>query len=299
MLGRIESTSSDIVERQLADRLAAIEGCMQADAVAYVGPIAEIGHEVLRSAIEALHGPGRRTPKPKIAVVLETTGGYMESAERLARLFRHHYRRVEFVVPDFAMSAGTVLVMSGDAIHMDYSAILGPIDPQVPRPGGTGEFIPALGYLEQFARLVKKSERGELTTAELLYMIQSFNPAELYRYEQERELSVELLKQWLVKFKFKNWRSTATHGRPVNRKMKVERAEQIARRLNDTSHWHSHGRGIPMETLQRDLKLVIEDFGRDATLGPAIRDYHRLLRDYMLRLGLSFAWHTREGLHGI
>ncbi|HYN50778.1 MAG TPA: hypothetical protein VES62_07615 [Thermoleophilaceae bacterium] len=295
-----ESDSSGIVERQLAERLGTVEKTMQADALTYVGPIAEAGHDILRDSVEALRGrrKPRRLPSPKLVVILETAGGYMESAERMARLFRHHYRRVEFVVPDFAMSAGTVLAMSGDEIHMDYSSILGPIDPQVPRPGGN-DFVPALGYLEQFRRLVEKSANNQLTTAELLYMIQSFNPAELYRYEQERELSVELLIEWLVKYKFKNWKTTATHGWPVTRKMRTDRAEQIARMLNETETWHSHGRGIPRETLQRKLKLVIADFGADATLGPAVRDYHRLLRDYMGRLGLTYAWHTREGLHGI
>jgi hypothetical protein len=42
-----------------------------------------------------------------------------------------------------------------------------------------------------------------LTTAELFYLVQSFDPVELYGYEQERELSIELLKGWLQNCKFK------------------------------------------------------------------------------------------------
>lgn len=120
-------------------------------------------------------------------VILETEGGYIEVAQRIAETLRHHYKRVEFVVPNFAMSAGTVLVMSGDAIHMDYFSILGPIDPQVDNVNG--QQVPALGYLVQYDRLLKKAQQGTLNTAEITFLIEKFDPAELYRYEQARELS--------------------------------------------------------------------------------------------------------------
>ncbi len=113
------------------------------------------------------------------------------------------------------MSAGTVLVMSGDSIYMDYSSALGPIDPQIQRAGGNA-LVPALGYLEQYDRLIKKSANGTLTSAELAYLIDKFDPAELYYYEQARELSIALLKEWLVKYKFKNWTTTQTKEKARN-----------------------------------------------------------------------------------
>lgn len=131
------------------------------------------------------------------------------------------------------MSAGTVLVMSGDAIHMDYASTLGPVDPQV--KNRADQWVPALGYLEQYARLARKSEDGTLTTAELTYLIQNFDPAELYQYEQERDLSIALLQEWLVDYKFKNWKKTETTATTVTQKMRRERAIEIARKLNDTN----------------------------------------------------------------
>ena len=77
--------------------------------------------------------------------------------------------------------------MAGDAIWMDYASTLGPIDPQIRR---NGQYVPALGYLEQYQRLVDKSANGDLTTAELAYLVQNFDPAELFQYEQERDLSI-------------------------------------------------------------------------------------------------------------
>lgn len=179
------------------------------------------------------------------------------------------------------MSAGTILVMSGDSIYMDYFSILGPVDPQVERPGG--QLMPALGYLIQYERLVEKSRKGKLTTAELNYLIERFDPVELYAYEQARELSKTLLNEWLVKYKFKNWTKTETHHKRVTGAMKKRRASEIASKLNETEYWHSHGRGISMEVLRRDLNLKIDDFGADSNLSEMVRSYHKLLTDYMMR----------------
>jgi hypothetical protein len=185
------------------------------------------------------------------------------------------------------------LVMAGDAIWMDYASTLGPIDPQVMNKAG--QWVPALGYLEQYNRLVEKSAEGSLTTAELAYLIQNFDPAELYQYEQERDLSIALLEEWLAKYKFRLWKKTETTGTTVTQKMRRDRAIAIARTLNDTNRWHSHGRGIPMAVLQRDLNLLIDDFGSNARLAQPIHDYFRLLQDYRMKQGhYTFVIHARE-----
>ena len=286
--------SNTAVEALLNERIQAVSEAARADVFTYLGPM-EFGIEdEIKYAIEDIPSRG-----DNLVVILETPGGFMEVAERIANIFRHHYPRVEFVVPTYAMSAGTVLVMSGDAIHMDYSSVLGPIDPQVQRPGANS-FIPALGYLEQYRRLIDKSRRGELTTAELTYLIQNFDPAELYRYEQERELSIALLKDWLVSYKFKNWTKTRSRGKKVTQQMRTQRAGQIARQLNKTDHWHSHSRGITMEVLRRDLHLEIDDFDEDEKLGPAVRVYFRLLKDYTLRRShLAVVLHRKDFYFGL
>jgi hypothetical protein len=42
--------------------------------------------------------------------------------------------------------------------------------------------------------------------------------------------------------------------------MKRQRAEKIATALSDNERWHSHGRGISMQTLRNELNLRIDDF---------------------------------------
>lgn len=270
------ANSNIIVESQLNERLSKLAAEMHGDAIAFNGPIYYGIDEQIRIAIESISNK-----KGKLVVVLETTGGYIEVAKRMVDTLRHHYKRVEFVVPNYAMSAGTVLVMSGDAIWMDYFSILSPIDPQVERLDGT--VVPGLGYITQYERLIEKSKNGDFTLAELHYLVEKFDPAELYKYEQARELSITFLKEWLVKYKFKNWKKTKSRGLKVTPQMKTRRAADIAKKLNATNLWHSHGHGISMEVLKRDVGLKIEDFGSNKVLNEIIRSYYRLLIDYMLR----------------
>ena len=288
--------ANEIIEAQLDVKQDGVATVVQADVLTYIGPMRFGIEEIIKDHVEAI-APRR----DKLLVILETVGGYIEVVERIARVFRYHYPRVEFLVPNYAMSAGTILVLSGDAIHMDYFSILGPIDPQVERHvGGPSErFVPALGYLEWYARLVEKSQRGTLTTAELNYLLDNFDAAELYSFEQERELSIALLQDWLVNHKFKNWTATETRKIPVTPAMRAARARQIAKQLNNTKMWHSHSRGIPMEVLRRHLKLLIDDFGSVPTLRDAVREYYRLLADYQSKRGHGvFVLHTRKNYHG-
>jgi hypothetical protein len=270
-------TANTAIEEQLDIHIRALEDQLNLDVVSFVGPITYGVDDYIREAVE-----DRNPRRPGLAVVLETEGGFIEVAQRIAETMRRHYQRVDFIVPNHAMSAGTVLVMSGDAIWMDYYSVLGPIDPQVPKPGGGG-MIPALGYLIQYDRLIEKARKKQLNSAELTFLVSKFDPAELYRYEQARELSISLLKEWLVRYKFGKWTKTETRRKPVTKAMRTRRAAEVAKVLNNTDRWHSHGRGISMEVLRRDVRIKIDDFGKNAELNQKIRAYHKLLSDYMLR----------------
>ena len=128
----------------------------------------------------------------------------------------------------------------------------------------------------------------------MAFLINRFDPAELYMYEQARELSVSLLKEWLVKYKFKNWRKTKTRRLKSTKKMKVQRAEKIARELNRIDRWKSHGRGIHMSILTKDLNLMIEDFGDNKDLNSCIKDYHKLLQNYLSTVKFEYVVQTRR-----
>jgi hypothetical protein len=279
-----------IVSEQLKKNAVALETAMKAHVLTWWGPIQSPADHFIRQAVEhrIRSGPKRK----QLAMILQTPGGYIETAERIANILRKHYSRVAFMVPDMAMSAGTVLVMSGDEIWMNYFSTLGPIDPQVQR--NDGRRVPALGYLEKYKELVEKSRLNQLTPAEGAYFVQNFDPAELYSYEQAKNLSIELLKTWLVKYKFKNWKRTKTRGIVVTPEMRRKRAEEIGEKLSQTKKWCSHGRGIPMEVLRRDLKLEIADINKSKEISEALYNYFELLGNYLGTIGANGALHTSD-----
>ncbi len=272
-----------IIGEHLKSTRAHLELSFDADVLAYYGDIATGYMTWFRQCLEKMGSDGR-VRKSKLVVVLNTSGGEVEAVERMVEMQRHFYSEVYFVIPHLAMSAGTIYCMSGDKIYMDYSSSLGPIDPQVQNKDG--KWVPALGYLDKFEDILTKAKDGTITNVEYA-IAQNQDMAELRRYEQARDLSVTLLKQWLTTYKFKDWlthRSAgANQGMGVTQAEKENRADEIAKQLGDNKLWHSHGRRIGVETLRNKLRLEIDDYSSVDELREKINDYHDLINDYMRR----------------
>jgi ClpP class serine protease len=116
-------------------RLSRLEEHFDADIVFFFGPIIPPVDKLFRDFIEKLRA--QYPDKKQVAIFLTTSGGLAETVEKLVDIIRFHYNEIYFIVPDYAMSAGTIFCMSGNKIFMDYSSSLGPIDPQV----YTGTFL--------------------------------------------------------------------------------------------------------------------------------------------------------------
>lgn len=233
-----------------------------------------------------------------MCIFLKTIGGLVKPVEKMVEIIRHHYDYLNFVVPDYAMSAGTIFCMAGDKIYMDYSSSLGPIDPQVLVLDGNSEkYVPALGYLDKVESMIEKSRENSLSPAEFV-ILQNWNLALLSSYEQARDLSIDLLKKWLVTYKFKNWTHHRTHpekqGQPVTDIEKSDRAGEVAKILGDHRYWHSHGRMIGLKTLQHVVKLEIDDYTSNEELQHLVRIYNDVLTDYIERQGYTYYLHNRR-----
>lgn len=260
----------------------------EADIFSFIGGIMPEYLQPFRSHMENLAKAENKSDN--LAFFIHTPGGVAEVVEKMVDIVRHHYEEVWYVVPDMAMSAGTILCMSGDKIYMDYSSALGPIDPQI--PNSEGQLVPALGYLDQVERLIQKSADNKLTDAEFA-ILQNQDLATLRRYEQARDLSVSLLKDWLFQYKFKDWENHSSNGAKVTDEEKLQRAEEIAKALSDHKKWHSHGRMIGITTLTDDLKLKIENYTDDIELTGAIRQYSDLLLDCVQSRRVNHLFHTQ------
>lgn len=275
-------------QTHLNQYLGKIEEILNVDVLTIFSPMWSGLENIVKNAVEL-----SQDRKDRIAIVLDTTGGYVEVVERMVYVIRKHYAEVYFLVPDRAMSAGTVFVMAGDQIFMSYSSCLGPIDPQIEKDG---KFVPAMSYLKQYEQLYEKAESGQLNTAELV-LLNNLDPGELYHFQQLVKLSHDLLTEWLSTYKFKDWDIRGSTGNPVTPEEKRERAEEIAEVLSNHERWRSHGRMISRDTLTSDsegIHLKIEKIEDTPYLSTALDDYVGLLKDYMLREQLDLFIHTRE-----
>ena len=74
-------------------------------------------------------------------LLLHTPGGSGDAAEKLIRMVRGKAEEADIyiVVPDFAKSAGTLMVLGADVVVMSDMSELGPIDPQMRFTDTTGQ----------------------------------------------------------------------------------------------------------------------------------------------------------------
>lgn len=263
---------------------------INADIISYTGIIEDSLNTKFREFVEKKKN-NSSTKKDILIIILETGGGSARAVEKMVNIVRYHYKELYFVIPDYAMSAGTIFSMAGDKIYMDYASSLGPVDPQV--QNDKGQWIPALGYIDKVNELIEKSKYNDMSDAEFL-TFQKLDLGTIRSYEQAKELSVDLLKTWLVKYKFKNWTEhrTTRAGEPVTKKEKEDLAENIAEQLSDNKRWHSHGRYINIHTL-RELKLEIEDYSEENELREAIISYNNLLKEFVQKMQRVIFFHTK------
>ena len=280
------------IHRLLDEGLKSLEEHFNTDILTYHGPF-EGGYETaFLKIVEDIAFDKEK--KEAINIVLTTGGGSASVVERFVNILRKHYGEVNFIVPDYAYSAGTIFCMSGDSILMDYFSVLGPIDPQVQNK--EGKWVAALGYLDKINELIVKAQDNTLTEAEFI-ILKDFDLAELRGYEQAKDLTIALLEKWLVKYKFKNWDKHRTNanlkGQEVTDDQKIERAKEIADALSDNNRWKSHGRPIDIEAL-RELRLEVDDYSENSTRRKLIRDYYELVSDYVINKGYRIFIQTRK-----
>lgn len=286
----IVSPINESNRKAMKDALTNLERILNADVFVYYGELIDGVEANVKQIIEQICSDGEK--HEELYVLLTTTGGSLNPVKRIVNIFRNFYKEVNFIIPDYAYSAGTVMCCSGDKIYMDYYSVLGPIDPQVRNKDG--KFVAALGYLDKINELIEKAKRNELTNAEFI-ILKDFDLAELRAYEQARDLAVDLLVEWLPKYKFKNWNIHSSSQTEVTEEDKRSRAIEIAQNLSDNKEWKSHGRPISRAELGK-LKLRIDKLEDNLEAYKAVTEYHELMTDYVQKYSIQRFIHTRRFL---
>lgn len=147
----------------------------------------------------------------RVDVILETPGGDGAVAEDVVRLLRSKFDEVCFVVPGYAKSAGTIIAMSGDDILMGPASALGPIDAQL---FWQGKVFSAEALLEGMEKIKKEVTSSGTLNKAYIPILQNISPGELQSAQNALDFARTLVKEWLFRYKFKDWHTHSKTGRP-------------------------------------------------------------------------------------
>lgn len=186
---------------------------------------------------------------------IHTPGGDIAATESLVEYLRSVFGTdIRAIVPQIAMSAGTMIACSCKRILMGKHSNLGPIDPQY---GG----IPTHGIIEEFNRAVREVTENPQTIPLWQPIIAKYSPTLIGECEKAIAWSTEIVKHWLVTAMF--------DGDPeANRK-----ADIIVSELGDHALTKSHARHIS-GSKAADIGLNIQFLEDDPKLQEAVLSVH-------------------------
>lgn len=214
-----------------------------------------------------------------VDIFLVTNGGSGHQVNRFVNSLRARFDVVNFLIPSFCMSAGTLFALSGNKIYMTDNACLGPIDPQVPTKDG--RFVPAQALLLLVEELQRQGQdainKGGSVPWSIVRIIDGIDKKELGEAMTSSQYSTMMATEFLKLYKFKDWSIKKTSREAVTPEYKEQRANEIALALVSHDRWKSHGHAISREVLWNEIRLEIDH--PDADLERAI-----------VRLWALFTW---------
>lgn len=125
-------------------------------------------------------------------LLLHTPGGGTAATESLVDYLRQMFgTNIRCIIPQIAMSAGTMIACSCKVIIMGKQSNIGPIDPQF---GG----IPAHGVIAEFNKAVEEIKKDPSTTPLWQTIVGKYHPTFLGECQNAIQLSGQIVKDWLI-----------------------------------------------------------------------------------------------------
>lgn len=188
-------------------------------------------------------------------LILHTPGGDAAATESLVDYLRSMFgTNIRVIVPQLAMSAGTMMALASKEIIMGKHSSLGPIDPQV---GG----VPAHGVIEEFN--LAKSEVAKNQSSALIWqpIIAKYSPTLIGQCTKAIQWANAMVKDWLVSGMFAGDANAAA------------KADTVVAELGSHSVTLSHARHYSLEKI-KNLKLNVVELEADNDLQDAVLTVH-------------------------
>ena len=155
--------------------------------------------EDIQGFMEAIHG----LKGDQLDLLLHTGGGSAEAADAIVSYLRQKFKNIRIIIPQAAISAGTMLACSSDEIVMGKHSFIGPIDPQFILQTSVGiQAVPAHAIIEQFEKAQKEIGDNPKLLNSWLPMLSQYGPALLIQCKNQIEFGQQLVESWLKSFMF-------------------------------------------------------------------------------------------------
>ena len=189
-------------------------------------------------------------------LLLHTPGGETAATESLVDYLRSMFGTdIRAIVPQLALSAGTMIACASKEIVMGAHSSLGPIDPQF-------KGIPAHGVVEEFKRAYEeiKADRDKIPVWQPI--IAKYSPALIGECEKAISWSKDMTKAWLV--------SGMLKGKPNAE----QTAASIVEKLSDHPATKSHARHLSYHTCKEDIGLTVSALEDNNEFQDAVLSVH-------------------------
>lgn len=167
--------------------------------ITYSAMFAHPGGIIVNEDAETIEGVLRSCDMSKfdgLDLMVHSPGGMAEAAGDIIRVCRTYSKSFRVIVPNMAMSAGTVLAMGADTIVMSTTSKLGPIDPQMVYQTKEGAFMRAAkSFIDAFGSLVNEANQlagaNKPVTAHL-HLLTKQDPSWIIECVRARNATVKL-----------------------------------------------------------------------------------------------------------
>ena len=214
-----------------------------------------------------------------VDVIIVTSGGSADQVSKFVETLRQRFSSVAFIVPSVAMSAGTILIMSGDEIVMTPNAHFGPIDPQV--LNSQNRFVPAQALLTLIEHVRLEGEeamqKGRNPSWANVVLLREMDHYNIGYVLNASKYSIDMVASYLERYKFRTWTTHSSSGQPVTDKERRDRARDIAEELGKHDKWLTHSRGINRDMAVHELHLEITSSEDLPGLDEALRRFWALI----------------------
>ena len=166
-------------------------------------------------------------------LILHTPGGDIAATESIVDYLRKMFgTNIRAIVPQLAMSAGTMIACSCKEIILGKQSSLGAIDPQF-------NGISTYGVLEEFETALEAIKADPRTVPIWQVIVSKYHPTFIGDCQKAKEWSFQMVKSWLTSCMF------------LGEDNAEKKSEMIANGLSDHNLTKAHARHIPYEECER------------------------------------------------